>query len=432
VRAVRPTKFSGVSREKPAADAASLPDFGRENCMKQVRQISLILIIAGSFLALVACGQKSNCSGITFGGSSSGGSTGTGGVSSGGNVCGGGSTGGGGGSFTAFVYFMSGFNINGAAYSGSSLAAVAGTSPALGNGTVNDMTVVSNKFLYEPFVPNGASVVSIQSFSINHTNGSLAAISSNPVATTLTAGDSITSDPAGRFLFVGNSQTGEIAVFQVDPTTGALTDSPGSPFSLFGNSVTSLTVDGTGHFLYAANSGSLAGDVTGFTIDQTTGALSLISGSPFPTGLFDVKGESSGKYLLGLGFGSNVTVVTIEAGTGALLSEANFPTVSFPDTLAVSPNGSFVYTFAVNGQNKALPVEGYQLDASGNLTAVTGSPFSTVAPLRNGKFTSDGKSLFGQNDTAGIQVLTSDPTTGALTGVVPPFVTVTTYFAPTN
>jgi len=401
--------------------------------MKRVKHICLVSILTALCLGLAACSQSSNCSGISFGGGGTGGSNG-GGVSTGGSVCGsgGGNASGGSGSFVGFVYFVSGVNIDGAGYSGTSLAAVAGSSPSLGNGTDNDMTVVNKQFLYEPFLSDGASVVSIQGFSIDHNNGSLTAIPGNPVATTLSQGDSITSDPSGKFLFVGNSQTGEIAVFQVDSTTGALTDAPGSPFSSFGNGVTSLAVDGTGHFLYAANIGSLSGKVTGFSIDQNTGALSPIAGSPFATGLFELRGEASGKFLLGIGFGPSVTVVTIEPGTGALLSETSFPTVSSPNSLAVSPNGGFVYTFAIDSQNKAVPVEAYQLDASGNLTAVAGSPFATVAPLRNGKFMQDGKSLVGQNDTAGIQVLTSDPTTGVLSGVVPPFVTVSTYFAPTN
>ncbi len=398
--------------------------------MKRARQISLLLVVAASSLILAACGQKANCSGITFGGTGSGGGTTSGGVSSGGTVCGAGS--GGNGSASAFVYFMTGPDLGGAALSGSSLTALASTPPTLGNGTVNDMTVVNKEFLYEPFIPSGAANVSIQSFNINRSSGALSPIAGNPFTTSLIKGDSITSDPQGHFLFVGDSSTSEIAAFQVDSTTGALTAVPGSPFTAFGSSPTSLTVDGTGHFLYASDFFSLTGDVFGFSIDQNTGALSPVPGSPFVTGLFDVSGEASGKFVLGLGFGSNVTVLPIEPGTGALLPGSNFPTVSSPETLAVHPTGNFVYTFAIDGRNKALPVEGYQLDATGNLTPLAGSPFTTLPNLRNGKFTQDGKALFSQNDTAGIEVLTVDPTTGGLTSTVHPLITVTTYFAPTN
>jgi hypothetical protein len=77
-------------------------------------------------------------------------------------------------------------------------------------------------------------------------------------------------------------------------------------------------------------------------------------------------------------------------------------------------------------------VEGYQIDSTGNLTPLTGSPFTTLPGLFVGKFDQDGTAMFALNTTGGVQVFVVDPATGAVTANVAPISTVATYFAPTN
>src|SRR5882762_3870585 len=70
-----------------------------------------------------------------------------------------------------------------------------------------------------------------------------------------------------RFLYVSNNGTNDISVFSIDTTTGALTPVPGSPFatggsgSLFG---ISLAVTPNGKFLYAGN--SVSSDISAFSV----------------------------------------------------------------------------------------------------------------------------------------------------------------------
>src|SRR5882672_3565426 len=90
----RTSQFSEGGREARARSVASPPFFGRESSMGYTKQIVLLLMVAASLLLLAACGQKTNCSGISFGNGSGGGSS-AGGVSSGGSVCGPGSNNGG-------------------------------------------------------------------------------------------------------------------------------------------------------------------------------------------------------------------------------------------------------------------------------------------------------------------------------------------------
>ena len=69
---------------------------------------------------------------------------------------------------------------------------------------------------------------------------------------------------------VANRTAANVSVFTVDAATGALTQIPGSPFAT-GVDPRAVAADASGHFLYVANNGS--NNVSVFAIDQTTGAL---------------------------------------------------------------------------------------------------------------------------------------------------------------
>jgi 6-phosphogluconolactonase len=70
----------------------------------------------------------------------------------------------------------------------------------------------------------------------------------------------------------------------IDPNTGALSAMSGSPFSVPGVAGM-LTTDPAGKFLYVRNSGNT---IYGFTVDSTTGQLTPIPGSPFPSAPYPV------------------------------------------------------------------------------------------------------------------------------------------------
>ena len=86
----------------------------------------------------------------------------------------------------------------------------------------------------------------------------------------------------GQVAYVANGGSGEVegnvSGYTINSTTGALTPIAGSPFAagLFPQSV---AVDPTGRFAYAANGRS--NNLSGYTINSTTGALTPIAGSPF-------------------------------------------------------------------------------------------------------------------------------------------------------
>jgi DNA-binding beta-propeller fold protein YncE len=252
----------------------------------------------------------------------------------------------------------------------------------LDGGTVV-VNLTSQKYLYIPFDDG-----TVFGYAIDGTTGALTSVPFSPV--TASGGNSIAANPAGTLLFVSDFATGNISVFNISQTDGSLTAVSGSPFPS-GISAAQIATDGLGKFLYVT-SGLGGTQVAALAINQSTGALSKVIGSPFTFSMSKVLGENSGKYLLGIsGVDSHLYVFGINSQTGAI-AEIGSPTLtlSIPVDLAVSPNGTFVYTF----DGLSLPMEGYEIQSSGTLMAVSGSPFTGVN-LDQGKFDQSGLYLFG-------------------------------------
>jgi len=85
-------------------------------------------------------------------------------------------------------------------------------------------------------------------------------------------------EPSGRFLYVANGNSRAISAFTIDNSTGVLTPLSGNPVAT-GSDPGGPFVHPTGKFLYVSNGGD--GTISGYTIDSTSGALTLIGGSPF-------------------------------------------------------------------------------------------------------------------------------------------------------
>ncbi len=179
----------------------------------------------------------------------------------------------------------------------------------------------SGKFLLTPNVTNPSSVAV---FSVDLASGTLTPAAGSPFVTGGSATTSLTVHPSKNFVYATNSNgsaASSIAAFQIDATTGVLTPVTGSPFPTDGTSALLGSVDPTGKFFYVANFGS--DTIQAYTIDQTTGALTTVTGSPFITGDAPgaVKIDPSGKYLYCANSGptaNTVSAYSINTTTGAL------------------------------------------------------------------------------------------------------------------
>jgi 6-phosphogluconolactonase (cycloisomerase 2 family) len=132
-------------------------------------------------------------------------------------------------------------------------------------------------------VNSGSSNVAV--FSLNASTGALTQVSGSPFATGQQPGLMAISPPplagsarSGKFVFVAD-EGGSLSAYTID-SAGSLTAAPGTPVPIGTNAQpVSMAVDTAGKFVYV---GLVGRAVAGFSIDQSTGALTPVSGSPFP------------------------------------------------------------------------------------------------------------------------------------------------------
>src|SRR5260370_24828088 len=84
-----------------------------------------------------------------------------------------------------------------------------------------------------------------------------------------------------RFAYVADYGSNNVSAYTIDGTTGALTPVAGSSFQA-GTGPTSVTVDPTGPFAFVTN--KLSNNDSAYSINGTTVALTPVPGSPFPAG----------------------------------------------------------------------------------------------------------------------------------------------------
>lgn len=146
---------------------------------------------------------------------------------------------------------------------------------------------------------------------------------------------------------------------------------------------TGIAITPDGRFLYAAGTGSSS--VAGFSIDQTTGALTEISGSPweFTEGnAQDVVATNTNVYATVLGTKGIIEMLDVSPVSGALTKKTPEAVSSKanPQGIAIAPDGASVYV------GTATSIDQYDVGAGGLLSPkspasipVTNAPFPQLA-----------------------------------------------------
>jgi len=412
--------------------------------MKVKVLLSSVLVLSMTWLA--GCGGHYHC-GTTFGGSCT---TGTTPPPSSGNA-------------NAFAYAvdqngtMDGFALNATAATFGPVSTYVAPKIATNKGGVG-VVVAQGKYLYAVL----QDVQQIYGWSID-SSGNLTALTTGfPLSLPSLSGISdlsfnqqvVITNPAGTLMFISDAVGEAILVYQIS-NTGALTAVTGSPFStsLVSLSPQNMGMDGLGRFLYVSQVSSTHSgtEVVGYSVSSTganAGALTLIPGSPFNIPLWEMQGDLSGNYLIGISgrveflYGSDdksLYVYKINQTSGALTAAAGSPTATVyaPFNIAMQPrsvNGEFVYSFSLNATGTATnPIEGYKLDpTTGALSLVAGSPFNITTPTAFGQFDQSGSYLFVYSSPASSVRLgvVNVASSGALTETLPAATLVTGgYFA---
>ena len=275
------------------------------------------------------------------------------------------------------------------------------------------MVVMNNQFVYASN-PTPLSGGVVEAWTIAVGTGTLTTIPGLSLGISSAAGGMAVDSPFS-VLYVADA--GKIDALQAN-ASGALTPLANSPFTSGTNLY--LTVDPMNRFLFASDDDP-PGGVLAFTIDST-GGLVAVPGSPFPatTNLGvnsrpeEITVDASGSYVYtALNATGQVAGFAINATTGALtpVPGSPFAAGSGPLAIATTDRYSGSYLYVANATDGT--VSGYSINlANGMLTPVPGSPY----PIAAGAFIANGSTFFAST-AAGIRVFDINTQTGALTEV---------------
>lgn len=259
------------------------------------------------------------------------------------------------------------------------LTSVAGSPFATGARPTGIAVDAMGKFV---FVANQAAS-SISVFAIG-VNGALSPVAGSPFASTSPFGLAI--NPAGSILFATNfpdsmtSDLNTVSSFQIG-TNGALTAVAGSPFSTassagFASSL-GLATDPAGKFLFVGN--HMAQSIVPFSIGAG-GALTPASAPPAPAAGCTVSCHNNPLRLAVHPNSQFVYATNVQAGTvsvfkatnGMLSSIGEAPAGQHPFGVALDPSGTFL--FVVNKVDSSISA--YSVNSvTGMVAPLSGSPF---------------------------------------------------------
>jgi 6-phosphogluconolactonase (cycloisomerase 2 family) len=272
-------------------------------------------------------------------------------------------------------------------------------------------------FLYASNISTNAN--NISGFTVNPATGALTPVSGSPFATP-TGDTSIAVSRDFKFLYAADFGLNQISAFQVN-SDGSLSPLLGTPFPA-GNGPVSVFTHPTADFLYVTNQGS--GEVMIFIIDPelTNNGSVAIGNSP----LFSAMTSDGAYYYQTISSLAQIAGFSVSATDGSLtpVSGSPFSTGFFPNKIAIDPAGKFLYaTIPSSFMGTSTSVYAYTIDAaSGALTAVPGSPFTTGENPVSAAVDVSGRFLFvanGANTANGnsVSAFSIDSNTGALTAV---------------
>jgi 6-phosphogluconolactonase len=211
-----------------------------------------------------------------------------------------------------------------------------------------------------------------------------------------------------------------VSGFTINQTTGILTVVAGSPFAA-GASPQSVAIQ-HGKFLYAPNGNGAS--VSAYAINSKTGALVEVAGSPFSTGSVPVAAVTKNSFLfVGNSADKTVSQYSIDSTTGVLTQiAAPFPTgKSGPLGLTVSPTEPLLYV-ADHDSDEVIVLGITKAGVLFNESSMRsrGSALSIALASGNTKVTYSAKAVYECNGTSndiwGYRVTTATGSLGALGG----------------
>ncbi len=206
----------------------------------------------------------------------------------------------------------------------------------------------------------------------------------------------VATDPASKYLYVANRDDDSISAFTVEERTGTLLEMPGSPYTT-GDEPVALLVEPNGDFLYVANR---AGEsISVYTIKDTDGTLTSQPAASIPgrspTSLA-VNGAGSFLFVGNSEIGGNpasVSSFSIDSVTGVLAPVDATLVGDGALSITLHPAGAFLYAVSdTAGEVAVLSVSGGDflgvipstVTAGVGAVAITFTPAGDAAYVING------------------------------------------------
>jgi len=336
--------------------------------------------------------------------------------------------------------FVAGFGVA----SNGALSVLANSPYNNGVAVISSATTPGNTFLYAG-TTSGVFIYAINS------DGSITIQNGGSTAAQDVLPTAMQVDSTGSYLLVAGVSTSftaqAIGIYQINSTTGLLTPLTGSPLPLYtGNSSTPTLLTPTA-VLVTPNNSFVYVSLAQLGVQMLTlgsgGALSTGSAPrilpPFSTSSspadYGLASDPNSSFLFVGEFNTGLRVLSIGTSGGLKeLSGSPYPVGTGPAGVILDPTGSYVYV-ANKGSNN---ISGFTLiAASGQLTPISGSPFSSGGQLPIA-FVNDNTKKYlavinsGSNGSGGnsdLQLFKFDSTTS---GKLDPVATATTGTDPTN
>src|ERR1035437_8460915 len=309
----------------------------------------------------------------------------------------------------------------------------AGLSLSCGNSSFKATAPDQNAYVT---LPASGSVLLLY---INGATGAITQVAQTP-PTENTSPTGLALLPSKKFLYAINSHADTISIFNV-ASDGTLTLS-GTPGPAGGSSPSAAVIDPTGNFLLVTN--NFTDNVSVFSIKPDSGALTQVTGSPFPanTGPAEILITPSGNlvYVTNPRIGM-ITAFTFSSSDGTLTQLANSPFSSLPGGgggafgLAVDGSEQFLYVTnpsasnpppnaATIGNISAFSIAPSTASTPGALTRILGSPFvaaltaaNSVGPTAIAVDPTGNYFYIGTQVGNGIAGYTYNPSTGTPTAI---------------
>jgi len=263
------------------------------------------------------------------------------------------------------------------------------------------------------------------SISNRTTNATIGPIPGSPFSLPSTP-NSFSRHPSNRFLYVVHSTANNISGYAINESTGALTAVPGGTFAAGTNPI-SLVFTANGQFAFVVNQGSA--NIYTYSVNTTTGALTEMVANRIATGTGPrpLVVHSSGGFGYVTNAGSaNISAYTINATTGALTAMASSPIAAGtnPGLFGIHPNGRFAYVTNIGSNDlSAYAING----TTGALTPLGGSPYPTGTSPTSFIFDVTSRFMYVSSSlppAPTLQAFGVDGTTGLLSAVGTPLVVI--------